>query len=165
MDDMNAKQLFSKSVTEADAVPPEHSPGVPPAGRQYPPMPQRRQVPPLRRRPGAAEGGGGAPGMDDPEMMGAKGGDPVGRMVGREQAPKGQFNPKELSQLKDVVIMILASLARSDLDMQIGQALASGQELSPSQLQHILDEARNAPIPESHGPLMQKIFSKLSQQR
>jgi len=103
--------------------------------------------------------------MDDPEMMGAEGGDPVGRMVGREQAPKGQFNPKELSQLKDVVIMILASLARSDLDMQIGQALASGQELSPSQLQHILDEARNAPIPESHGPLMQKIFSKLGQQR
>lgn len=105
--------------------------------------------------------------MDDPEMMGmgGEGGDPVGRMVGREQAPKGQFNPKELSQLKDVVIMILASLARSDLDMQIGQALASGQELSPSQLQHILDEARNAPIPESHGPLMQKIFSKLSQQR
>lgn len=76
---------------------------------------------------------------------------------------KGQFNPKELSQLKDVVILILASMARSDLDLQIGQALATGKDLDPGQLQHILDEARNAPIPESHGPLMQKIFNQLSQ--
>jgi len=81
---------------------------------------------------------------------------------GREPAPKSQFNPKELSQLKDVMILMLAGLARSDLDMQIGQALATGKELEPGQLQHILDEARNVQLPETHNALLQKIFSQIN---
>jgi len=85
------------------------------------------------------------------------------RVMGREEAPKGQFSSKELSQLKDVMIFILAGMLGSDLDKQIGQALATGQPLDPGQLQHIMDEARRFEIPESHGPLMQKIFSQIGQ--
>ena len=85
----------------------------------------------------------------------------IERMTGRE--PRGQFSPKELSQLKDVMIMILANLIHSDLDMRIGQALMTGQELDPGQLQHILDEARQVKVPEGHGALLQKIFAKLGQ--
>lgn len=146
MEDMNAKDLLRRKVIEADEtpVPPGHSPGTPPPGREYPPMPPRR-LPPRRSRPGE--------GVDDP----------VGRMVGREEAPRGQFSPGELSQLKDVVIMMLAEMAHSQTDMQIAQAFMTGQELEPGLLQHILDEARNLQIPESHGALMQKIFTKLQQ--
>ena len=65
--------------------------------------------------------------------------------------------------MKDIVILILAGIVGSDLDAQIGRALMAGQELNPGQLQHILDEARNIQVPDSHGPLMQKIFSRLRQ--
>ncbi len=88
--------------------------------------------------------------------------DPVRRMVGREE-PKGQFTPEETNQLKDVLIQILAKIANSDLDAQIGQALMSGQPLEPGQLQHILDEARQIELPESHNAIMQKIFTTLRQ--
>jgi len=146
MDDMNAKELFGKSkrVNEAEEtpVPPGHSPGTPPPGRQYPPMPRER---PRRSGPG------GLGAINDME-----------RLVGKEE-PKGQFSSKELSQLKDVMIFILAGMLGSDLDKQIGQALAAGQPLDPGQLQHIVDEARRFEIPESHGPLMQKIFSQIGQ--
>jgi hypothetical protein len=166
--DMNAKDLIRRRITEADPVPPEDHPlGVPPRGRQYPPMPPSR--PPLKlsgrtrtvpfRPPGSETGEEDFPpgGMDEP-------GNPMmRRMMGREAAPQGQFSPKEQSQLKDVMILILAKLANSDLDMQIAQALMAGKDLEPGQLQHILDEARNVPIPDSHGPLMQKIFSQISQ--
>lgn len=150
MDDMNAKDLFRKNMNEAEEP-----------GRPEGPTPSR---PPLKltgrmRRvpfhpPGSEMGGEEDMPPED-----------IARMTGREPGPKAQFNPKELSQLKDVVIMILANLAHSDLDMQIGQALMSGQPLEPGQLQHILDEARNANIPDSHGPLLQKIFTQLSQSR
>lgn len=108
-------------------------------------------------RPGA----GGPQGPAGEE--GIEGEDYVSRVMGGGAgAPRGMFNPKEISQLKDVMILTLAQLLGSDLDKQIGEKLAKGEELDPGQLQHILDEARNAPIPESHGPLMQKIFSQLS---
>ena len=148
---MNAKQLFSKSkkVTEADEtpVPPGHSPGTPPPGRQYPPLPRSRR----------------APGGQDAKYPDPRGVPDMERVMGREEAPKGQFSSKELSQLKDVMIFILAGMLGSDLDKQIGQALATGQPLDPGQLQHIMDEARRFEIPESHGPLMQKIFSQIGQ--
>lgn len=140
MEDMNAKDLFRKKVTEADEPP--RRPPLKLSGRM-------RTVP--FHPPGSEMGEEDLPGED------------IARMTGRESAPKGQFNPKELSQLKDVLIMILASLAHSDLDMAIGQALMAGQELDPGQLQHILDEARNIQVPDSHGPLLQKIFDRLSQ--
>lgn len=91
------------------------------------------------------------------------GSDPVRRMTGREEGPQGQFTPEETSQLKDVMIMMLSKMMGSDLDAQIGQALMNGQELNPGQLQHILDEARQLNIPEGHGALLQKVFSKLQQ--
>lgn len=144
MDDMNAKDLLRKKVNEAD----EPIPGGPPPSR--PPLKltgRMRRVP--FHPPGSEMGEEDMPSSD------------IERMVGRE--PKGQFNPKELSQLKDILILILANLAHSDLDAQIGQALMSGQELDPGQLQHIIDEARNIQVPDSHGPLMQKIFDRLSQ--
>jgi hypothetical protein len=143
MDDMNAKELFRKKVTEAD----EPRPGGPPPGRPLKLSGRMRTVP--YHPPGSEMGEEDLPSED------------IARMTG-QAAPKGQFNPKELSQLKDVLIMILASLAHSDLDMAIGQALMSGQELDPGQLQHILDEARNIQVPDSHGPLLQKIFDRLS---
>ena len=83
--------------------------------------------------------------------------------MGREETPRGQFSPKEVSQLKDILILILANISHSDLDRDIGQALMSGQELQPGQLQHILDEARNVQLPETHGALLQKVFQQLSQ--
>ncbi len=152
---MNAKELFRKNMNEADEP---TGPGGPPPSRPPMKLSGRKRVVPFRP-PGSEEMGG-------EEDFPPGGGEDVARMMGRggPEAPRGQFNPKELSQLKDVIIMILASLAHSDLDMQIGQALMSGQELEPGQLQHILDEARNVQIPESHGALLQKIFTKLSQQ-
>jgi len=158
MDDMNAKDLLRRKVTEADSpVPPEHSPGVPPPGRQYPPMPGRplKMSGRMRTVPYHAPGSEMA-GMPEEDMPGD-----VARMTGRE--PRGQFSPKEASQLKDIVILILASMAHSEMDMQIGQALMTGQEIEPGLLQHILDEARNVQIPESHNALLQKIFTKLQQ--
>lgn len=143
--DVNAKQLFSKPVNEAEEGEQPPRPGGPRGG------PSRRPMPP-RRHPG------GPMGADDVgRMVGGEGG-PEG---GPEGAPKSQFNPKELSQLKDVMILVLASLLGSDLDRGIGEALISGQPLDQSQMQHIIDEARRANIPASHGPLMQKIFQQL----
>lgn len=86
--------------------------------------------------------------------------------MGREPAwPPKQFNPKELGMLKDVLVLTLAQLIDSDLDTQIGLALAEGRDLEPQQLQHILDEARNVrSLPEAHGQLLQKIYTKLQAQ-
>lgn len=145
--DVNAKDLFRKKITEAESA--EDLPRPQGPSGAHVGLPPRRPMPPSRRRGGEME-----PEMGDME-----------RVLGHAHAdmPKGQFSPKELNQVKDVVILILASLLGSDLDKQIGTALASGQPLDPGQLQHILDEARRADIPESHGPVMQKIF-QLSQQ-
>jgi hypothetical protein len=131
MKDMHAKDLFRK-LAEAD------EPGRP-----------------LRRLPPRMGGHAGFPGAheDDPQD--------ITHMTGREFAPKNQFTSKELSQLKDILIMILAKLMDSDLDMEIGQALMSGQELNSGQLQHILDETRGLQVPASHGPLLQKISKQL----
>lgn len=138
MNNMNAKSLFQNAennrISEDGELPPEQ-------------RPQRPARPGGPRRPMRIPGGGG------PE-------DDVARLTGGPDAggPPAQFSPKEISQLKDVMIAILAGMLGSDLDKQIGQALMSGTPLEPGQLQHIIDEARRAEIPESHGPLMQKIF-------
>jgi len=151
MDDMNAKDLLRRKVTEAGSpVPPERSPGGPPPGRQYPPVPGRTRTAPHH-----------ALGSETAEMPEEGLPGDVARMTGRE--PRGQFSPKEASQLKDIVILILASMARSEMDMRIGQALMTGQEIEPGLLQHIIDEARNVQVPESHNAVLQKIFMKLQQ--
>lgn len=74
---------------------------------------------------------------------------------------QGQFNSQEKSQLKDILIQILASTAGSQLDAEIGQALMVGQDLNPNQLQHIIDESRRVKLPASHNGILQKIFSAL----
>lgn len=134
---VKAKEIFEQKVTEADGEPmPDMSAGPPRRGPGGPrPGGPRRDIHRMTGGPGGEEGGEDGPG-----------------------GPKGQFNSKELSQLKDVMILILASMLGSDLDKQIATALMNGQPLDPGQLQHILDEARRADIPESHGPLMQKLF-------
>lgn len=136
--DVNAKAIIKSKVTEADEQQPPRGPGGPPRGGPRRPMMPRR---------GDAEGG-----EDD-----------ISRLTGGgPEMPKAQFNPKELSQVKDVMILILASMLRSDLDKEIGMALSSGTPLDEGQLRHILDEARNADIPDSFGPVMQKIHSQIS---
>ena len=97
----------------------------------------------MRRRPG------------NPDLEGVMGG-----AGGPPEAPS-QFTKQEINQLKDVMILILASMLGSDMDKQIGQALAANQPIDPGLLQHIVDEARRADIPDSYGPLMQKIFSQI----
>jgi len=151
MDDMNAKELFKKRMNEA-----EEPLGGGAAHSSRPPLrlSGRKRVIPLHQ-PGSE--------MGEEDFPGGPGSEDIARMTGRPETPKSQFNPKELSQLKDVLIMILANLSHSDLDAAIGQALMSGQELDPGQLQHILDEARNIQVPDSHGPLLQKIFNRLGQ--
>lgn len=136
--DVNAKDIIKSKVTEADEQQPPRGPGGPPRGGPRRPMMPRR---------GDMEGG-----EDDISRL-TGGGGPA--------APKAQFNPKELSQVKDVMILILASMLRSDLDKEIGMALSSGTPLDEGQLRHILDEARNADIPDSLGPVMQKIHSQI----
>lgn len=148
MDDMNAKQLFRKGMNEAG---PDDPTGPVPSRPPLKLTGRMRRIP--LHQPGSEMGEEDLPPEDLPSD--------IQRVTGRE--PRGQFNPKELSQLKDIMILILANLAHSDLDAQIGQALMAGQELDPGQLQHILDEARNIQVPDSHGQLMQKIFSRLSQ--
>ena len=135
--DVNAKDIIKQKVTEADEQQPPRGPGGPggpPRGGPRRPMMPRRE------------------GEDDISRMTGGGGPDM---------PKAQFNPKELSQVKDVMILILASLLRSDLDKEIGMALSSGTPLDEGQLRHILDEARNADIPDSLGPVMQKIHSQI----
>jgi len=152
MDDMNAKELFRKPVTEAGELPPE---GPPPSRPPLKLTGRMRRVP--YHAPGSEMGGEDMP----PEDFPSGGGEDIARMTGR--APKSQFNPKELSQLKDVMILMLANMMGSDMDKQIGEALMNGQPLDPGLLQHILDEARQLQLPESHNALLQKIFSQLGQ--
>ena len=86
----------------------------------------------------------------------------IGRVTGRPPGPPAQFNPREVSQLKDVLILTLAKLAGSEMDERIGMALATGQTIEPGLLQHILDEARNANIPPTHHALLQKIYTQVN---
>ena len=142
---MNAKSIISGKINEAGdtQVPPQ--PGGPrPPGARPPHM-----RPPVGRIPGGPSRLRGLPG----EPFGGEG-------AGEDEQP-GQFTPRERSQLKDVLILILAEMLHSPLDREIGEALINGQELSQGQLQHILDEARNANLPPTHGALMQKIFTQL----
>lgn len=84
------------------------------------------------------------------------------QVMGRERGPMGMFNPRELSQLKDLLIFILATTFDSPSDLEIGQALMAGKDLDPGQLQHIMDEARRSKVPDSFSPLLQKIHQKVS---
>lgn len=141
---MSAKDMFRK-VTEAD------EPGGPPPSRPPLKLTGRMRRVPLHQ-PGSEMGEEDLPPEDIPSD--------IARMTGRE--PKGQFNPKELSQLKDVVILMLANMAGSEMDSRLGRALMMGEEIEPGLLQHVLDEARTLDLPESHNALLQKIFSQLS---
>lgn len=149
MDDMNAKELFRKPVNEAGELPPED---VPPTRPPLKLTGRMRRVP--FHPPGSEMGEEGMPPEDMPSD--------IERMTGGGR-PRGQFNPKELSALKDVVIMMLAKAMGSDMDMQLAQALMTGQEIDRGLLQHVLDEARSLDnLPESHNALLQKIFSQLN---
>lgn len=142
-EDMNAKELLLRKLNEAGE--PGQFPGATSPGR--PSMPRRG--PPSRRPPSGA--------ADEFEPS-----EDIGRMTGGgAEAPRGQFSPKEVSQLKDVLILTLAAAAGSTMDLQIAHALMSGEAIEPGLLQHILDEARNAQIPDSHGALLQKIHNQL----
>jgi hypothetical protein len=93
-------------------------------------------------------------------------GDDLSRVMGggREgMQPPGQFSPREVSQMKDVLVLILAHLANSDQDKQIIEALMAGKEVPVNLLQHVLDEARNVQLPPSHDMLLQKIHSIVTQ--
>jgi hypothetical protein len=139
MDNMKAKDLIQgKTINEADEPPPETT------GDQARPNPRR----PMPRRTG--------PG--DP-AFGLTRDRPINPMNPGE--PPGQFTNQEKSQLKDILILMLAQAAGSQLDAEIGQALMTNQELNPGQLQHIIDEARRIKLPPSHNAIMQKIFSAL----
>lgn len=144
---MKAKDLLTKVSEAGESFGPKRSPSAPP-------------LPPLARSSRQT----GSPRLDPRDPTGGidPDADIVARAMGGREEPKGQFSQQETSQLKDVMILLLANLVQSDLDKQIGQALMTGQELDPGQLQHILDEARQLDIPQTHGALLQKIFTKLS---
>lgn len=141
--------VLDKRMNEADDLFSAGHGDTPPGATsgQSRPMPRR----PLPRRMGP-EGGEDFP----PELQRT-----LGR-EGRERGPQGFFNPREQSQLKDILILTLATIMNSDLDMQIANALMAGKEIEPNLLQHILDEAKRMKIPESHTPILQKIHQKLS---
>jgi hypothetical protein len=141
--DMNAKDLIRGRLHEAEGE--ELFGGTPPGSTGGPsrPMPNR----PLRRPGGPM---GGPPSLR--RMMGGPG----------EEGAPGFFNPRETNQLKDILIFTLASMLHSENDLRIAQALMAGQELDPGQLQHVLDEASRLKLPESHKPVLQKIYQKLS---
>jgi hypothetical protein len=127
----------------------------PPSGETPPGAASTSQSRPMPRRPMPRRMGG--PGdVDAPEEM-----DRVTGM-GRERGPAGMFNPRELSQLKDLLIFIMATTFDSPTDLKIGQALMAGKELEEGQLQHIMDEARRSNVPDNFSPLLQKIHQKLS---
>ena len=143
MNDMNAKDILlgkHQGINEA------HEPGdggaLPPPGRQYPEMPPERfgRGPRDRRERGNPD---------------------VHRAMGDEPSPRGQFSPRELDSLKDVLLLIYASTLNSEMDKAIVDAVINGTEIDKSNLQHILDEANNASVPASYHPLLQKIFSQL----
>ena len=141
--DMNAKDLIQgKSLTETEGE--GFFGGTPPGSTAGQPRP-------MMGRPG--------PRANSLHRMAGRPGE-MG--MGGEEGPPGFFNPKETSQLKDIVIFMLASLMRSQADLSIAQALMAGKELEPNQLQHVLDEASRLKLPESHTPILQKIYKKLS---
>lgn len=147
-----AKELLRKTLSEADG--PEGQQGQPP---NRPPLKltgRMRRIP--LHQPGSEMGDEDMP--DTADMP-----PDIARMTGRQSEPRGQFNPRELSQLKDVVILMLANALNSDMDKQLGEALMTGKEIDRGLLQHVLDEARSLNLPESHGALMQKIFRQLGQ--
>ena len=146
--DMKAKDLIKQKIHEADEDPTQGTPppGMPPEGRNFPRM-SREGRPPHARMGGDR----------DIERIGGRGG---------PEGPRGQFAPRELSQLKDIMILMLAKLSHSDIDMEIAQALMAGKDIDAGRLSHIVEEVRNlqVPIPDSHGPTMQKVW-QLSQQQ
>ncbi len=141
---MSAKDLFRKPMNEAD----EPLPGGPPPGRRPLKMTGRSVRVPYHP-PGSEMGGEDFP----------PGGEDIARMTGGRE-PRGQFSPKELSQLKDVLLLMLS--VNSPSDAEVVQALMSGKDLDPGQLQHILDEVRNIKLPETHEALLNKIHSQLN---
>ena len=72
-----------------------------------------------------------------------------------------QFTPRDVSMLKDVMILQLAALCRSNGDAEIGKSLMTGKPLANGNLQHILDEARRLEVPPAHVALLEKIHAKL----
>jgi hypothetical protein len=140
-DNMKARDLIQNNLTEAEGD--EAFGGTPPGTTSGQERPMRRPGP------------GGPPNM---RRMMQRPGRPE-----EMEGPQGFFNSREQNQLKDIVILTLANLMGSEEDTRIGQALAAGKELDPGQLQHILDEAsRVKGLPDSHKPILQKIYTKLT---
>jgi len=130
----------------------------PPAGGQPPgsTVPQGRPVPrrPFPRR--VMPPGGGPGGPEDMEGPGD-----VDRVLGRGEK-SGFLNPREISQLKDILLLMFVQQTGSELDGGIVKALMDGQELDNSQLGHIMDECRRLTLPASHSAVLNKVHQKLS---
>lgn len=72
-----------------------------------------------------------------------------------------QFNPREISQLKDVLLLTLATNAHSPMDVELAELLIEGKDIPDRLLQHTVDEAREIPIPAAHKALLAKILNRL----
>lgn len=108
--------------------------------------PGRPDRPMMRQRLGGPDGG---------PMRGPGGIGPMG-------APRGDFNPRELSQMKDFMLLELVR-GQGSFYASIVQKLVTGQELEPGQLQHFIDEVGNIEgMPESMQMLVQKIQQVLA---
>jgi hypothetical protein len=139
---MKAKRLFQKDVVEAKRPRP---------GSDVPDdfdMPER--IPHSVRLP-----------SDFPpwEEMGDAGIPDEIRSMVRERGKPQQFTSRELGQLKNMVILMLAKFVSSAEDEQIARAFIEGKDLDDYQLNHILDETRRLELPEDYQELLAKLAS------
>ena len=77
----------------------------------------------------------------------------------RERGKPQQFTSRELGQLKNMVILMLAKFVSSAEDEQIARAFIEGKDLDDYQLNHILDETRRLELPEDYQELLAKLAS------
>jgi len=108
--------------------------------------------------------GGDVPGGDRPRPMRRPMGGPMGGPmgVGGVNRPPGDFSPRDLSLMKDFMLMEIVR-GQGSFYEAIVQKLVTGQELEPGQLQHFVDEAGNIEgLPETMQPLVQKIQQVLA---
>lgn len=99
------------------------------------------------------------PRPDRPDRPLRRIGGPMG--MGPLGAQRGDFNPREVSQLKDYMLLELVR-GQGAFTEGIVQKLVTGGELEPGELQHFIDEADNIPIPENLRPLVQKVKQVLA---
>ncbi len=62
-----------------------------------------------------------------------------------------QFSPSEVSQLKDVLILMMLKTFDSPMDADIHAKLMRGDELDESELSHMLSEAQRLKLQDFQG--------------